>query len=81
MTDMAIRQEVTDRSKIMKCPNCGKEINGNQKFCTSCGAKIEHLDVKLKRMDECNTLELKVLLKCGIIVIIIAIMFFFMNKL
>ena len=43
MTDMAIRQEVTDRSKIMKCPNCGKEINGNQKFCTSCGTKLDYI--------------------------------------
>lgn len=25
----------------MNCPNCGNEINENQKFCTKCGAKVE----------------------------------------
>ena len=24
----------------MFCPKCGKEIQGNAKFCTSCGEKI-----------------------------------------
>ncbi len=26
----------------MNCPKCGKEINGNQKFCTGCGARIDN---------------------------------------
>jgi len=25
----------------VNCPSCGKEIAGNSKFCTSCGAKVE----------------------------------------
>lgn len=27
--------------KNMKCPICGKETEGNEKFCTSCGAKLD----------------------------------------
>ncbi len=26
--------------ETIKCPNCGKEINVNQKFCTNCGAEL-----------------------------------------
>lgn len=29
----------------MNCPNCGSELNENQKFCTNCGAKIGNSDM------------------------------------
>jgi predicted amidophosphoribosyltransferase len=25
----------------MNCPNCGKEVNENQKFCSHCGTKLK----------------------------------------
>lgn len=31
----------TTTEKMTKCPNCGKEISENSKFCSNCGAKIE----------------------------------------
>ena len=27
----------------MHCPNCGKELNENQKFCGGCGSDVSHL--------------------------------------
>ncbi len=30
----------------MNCPNCGNEINENQKFCSSCGTNLENNDNK-----------------------------------
>jgi len=28
----------------MNCPKCGTEVDENQKFCGSCGAKLEHIE-------------------------------------
>ena len=27
----------------MNCPNCGKELKDNQKFCGGCGADVSYL--------------------------------------
>ena len=27
----------------MHCPNCGKELNGSEKFCGGCGNDLTHL--------------------------------------
>lgn len=36
----------------MNCPKCGKEAEGNQKFCTNCGAEFENTDTNFsKRFD------------------------------
>lgn len=37
----------------MKCPNCGKEINDNEKSCPYCGKKIEHSE-KIEKVEELN---------------------------
>ena len=29
----------------MNCPNCGKEINENRKFCTKCGTEIAGVEI------------------------------------
>ncbi len=36
----------------MNCPNCGNEINENQKFCTNCGAEINGIEEKLQNSSE-----------------------------
>lgn len=39
-----IKDSVIQRSTIgasaMKCPNCGREVEANEKFCLECGAKL-----------------------------------------
>ena len=32
----------------MNCPNCGKEIKDNQKFCSGCGANVKISNIKNK---------------------------------
>ena len=32
--------DITDSSKIYKCPNCGVEVQEGYSFCDSCGAKL-----------------------------------------
>ncbi len=36
----------------MNCPNCGKEIDGNQKFCTYCGAKLTPIQEKREKTEQ-----------------------------
>ena len=38
------------RRIIMFCPKCGKEIQGNAKFCTSCGEKINTVPVNVPKV-------------------------------
>ena len=38
----------------MNCPNCGKEIEENQKFCTNCGAELNH---KEQAKNDCKETE------------------------
>ncbi len=41
---MHIKESVVQRSNIgasaRKCPNCGREVEANEKFCLECGAKL-----------------------------------------
>ena len=36
----------------MNCPNCGNEINENQKFCPMCGTKLEMFKEKVEENNE-----------------------------
>ena len=36
----------------MNCPNCGKEIERNQKFCTRCGAKLTSIEEEIKETEQ-----------------------------
>jgi rRNA maturation endonuclease Nob1 len=39
-----VKDSVVQRSNIgasaRKCPNCGREVEANEKFCLECGAKL-----------------------------------------
>ncbi len=35
--------ELAGRRKNMICPNCGKEITGNSKYCIQCGADLDEI--------------------------------------
>lgn len=41
----------------MFCKNCGKELNENQKFCTSCGAKFSSTNKEEKEIPEVKPLK------------------------
>ena len=43
-TSVNIEGSVVQRSEIgsvRSCSNCGKEVQGDEKFCTACGARLE----------------------------------------
>ena len=29
----------------MNCPNCGNDVNENQKFCSKCGTEIAEVEI------------------------------------
>lgn len=39
-----VKDSVVQRSNIgagaKSCPNCGREVEANEKFCNECGAKL-----------------------------------------
>jgi len=71
----------------MNCPNCGKENEDNQKFCTSCGCKI--LEIENSEDEENNSTEPKsnkinkkgiIIAITSIIIIAIIVLMFFIFK-
>ncbi len=38
----------------MNCPNCGNEIEENQKFCSNCGTNLEHIKKQQDNNDSTN---------------------------
>ena len=53
----------------MKCKNCGKELNDNDIYCTSCGAKVDNLQIPSNNHKK----EKKIIKLCGIIVLIVVV--------
>lgn len=49
------------------CPKCKNGIEGNSKFCTKCGYSLY--------FNKAENLEQQVLIKCGIIAVVIAMIF------
>lgn len=43
----------------MKCPNCGNELNPNQKFCTKCGKEVPENIRILENVEKDRKLELQ----------------------
>ncbi len=55
----------------MKCPKCGSEINENQKFCSSCGTKINRDVSGEDILKNTNQFDLKQFIKKNIILTIL----------
>lgn len=53
--------------KVTVCENCGKEMDGNAKFCGACGAKTVQIAVKntCKGCGQVNEATVKFCLNCG----------------
>lgn len=67
----------------MFCPNCGKEIADNEKFCTSCGYQIKEKKPEVKDKTNVvndilknNKLMLPIILGCLVLLLIVGIVFF-----
>lgn len=58
----------------MKCPKCGYTDYKFEKHCTNCGYLFTFED-KWQQIQTHKSLEFEVLIKCGIIAFVIAIIF------
>ena len=66
----------------MNCPNCGKEINKNQKFCKNCGCEIPKEPTTLeKNIKYCSNNWQKILSVCVITFLLVIVLVFGVLKL
>lgn len=63
----------------MNCPNCGKKIEENHKFCPSCGADIKTIN-EMKPNPSKNKSSLIAIIVIVIIILLSIIIFFILNK-
>lgn len=62
----------------MKCPKCSEELNQLKKYCPNCGYLFT-FDEKWKQIQQHESLEMKVLIKCIVIAVVIAFAFSFLG--
>lgn len=54
----------------MNCPNCGKELKENQKFCTNCGAEITETATNYKKIKKMVSIGFSVIFLLILVILI-----------